>query len=242
MMQNHRDRFNIKWLMITCSLMALTACHDEPPNLKPDGFWVWAGIPMSAVPAAASDLYVYQGQFTQTGGFISRGPQSGVPTPPSTSVRLVYRMHHLVEQGNLLAVHEFFAKRWEKHGVKVVGLQLDFDSPSAKLSTYADYLQKLRAALPQQTELSITGLASWLVDNPSAQQAIQQNVDFVAYQFYVGREPLVQIDAYIGMLKETRQPYYIGVLKDQDRVVIEQQLNRKAAASGFQGYIVFIQK
>lgn len=49
----------------------------------------------------------------------------------------------------------------KKAGVRVTGVQLDYDSPTSKLPEYRQLLERLRAELPQY-EMSITVLPTWL--------------------------------------------------------------------------------
>ncbi|MBX7257939.1 MAG: DUF3142 domain-containing protein [Candidatus Hydrogenedentes bacterium] len=49
----------------------------------------------------------------------------------------------------------------KKGGVRVTGVQLDYDSPTSKLPEYRQLLERLRAELPQ-LEMSITVLPTWL--------------------------------------------------------------------------------
>ncbi|HHO52036.1 MAG TPA: DUF3142 domain-containing protein [Deltaproteobacteria bacterium] len=56
--------------------------------------------------------------------------------------------------------------RWRAAGVDVVGVEIDHDSPSSRLSAYAGFLEELRGSLPASIPLSITALPTWL-DAPS---------------------------------------------------------------------------
>ena len=71
----------------------------------------------------------------------------------------------------------------EHTGVKVAGVQLDFDCPTRQLPKYADLLRDVRKAVASEScALSITALPTWygsrLVDAPLAQ------VDFAVPQYY----------------------------------------------------------
>lgn len=51
---------------------------------------------------------------------------------------------------------------WRAAGVRVDGIEIDFDCPSARLDEYARLLAALKAKLPQDVALSITALPAWI--------------------------------------------------------------------------------
>lgn len=50
---------------------------------------------------------------------------------------------------------------WRAAGVKVVGVEIDHDTATARLADYAAWLRALRPALPGDIRLSITALPTW---------------------------------------------------------------------------------
>lgn len=245
----NRLRVSAIGLFAVIAAATVSCSESEPflPNQTPDAYWVWAGINPAEVPSA-EEWFVYQGQFDDNGNFAQRGPslqsiinaQTASTTP--TQLHLVYRLHTLTPPDYLLSVHEFMVQKYQQAGLNVVGLQLDFDSPSAKLSRYAEYLTIVRSFLPADTIFSATGLATWLVDNPEAQATIHEPLDFIAYQFYQGRTPFAEAARYAQALTAVEHPYRIGVLATQERKAIIQNLSTSNQANGFLGFIVFVQK
>jgi hypothetical protein len=76
------------------------------------------------------------------------------------------------------------AKKAEKEGTQIEGVQLDIDCPTRLLPKYAELLHVIRPKinLSQPWKLSVTGLSSWLGTRGFSKVAGQ--VDFLAPQFY----------------------------------------------------------
>lgn len=51
---------------------------------------------------------------------------------------------------------------WKEAGIKLAGIEIDFDAPTAKLVEYQQLLRTLRQNLPAELKLSITALPDWL--------------------------------------------------------------------------------
>lgn len=68
-------------------------------------------------------------------------------------------------------------KTWRQHGLTPAGLEIDYDSPTARLAGYALFLQRLRPLLPPDLPLSITGLPDWL-NSPDLDRLLEQTDDF----------------------------------------------------------------
>ncbi|WP_395373822.1 DUF3142 domain-containing protein [Marinicella sp. W31] len=203
-------------------------------------YWIWAGIVPADAPAQA-ELLIYQGNFIDAGSE-SRFEHKGIyPSPlDQGAVWLVFRMHELPDQDFLHTVVNQYISRWNQHQVEVKGIQLDFDSPSAKLNTYARYLKDLRTKLPPNVKYSITGLGTWLMDADKQTIAdLHQSVDHVTYQLYVGRKPLKYVEPYLNFLQRLQHPFKIGLLYQYpDRQGIEQLQHNPS----FRGITYFIQK
>ena len=203
-------------------------------------YWIWAGIVPEDAPAQA-DLLIYQGNFIEheTG---NRFEHKGIyPSPlDQEAVWLVFRMHELPNLAFLDGVIDQYITRWNKHRVTVKGIQLDFDSPSAKLSTYANFLKDVRQQLPAQMKYSITGLGTWLMDADKAIIAdLHKSVDHVTYQLYVGREPLINPHRYLSFLQRLQHPFKIGLLYHHPDMKGTEQLQHNPH---YLGMTYFIQK
>lgn len=68
-------------------------------------------------------------------------------------------------------------------GVRLAGLQLDIDCPTAGLGRYAAYLRELRKAMPADAQLSITALLDWFRTG-TAMSDVAGEVDEFVPQFY----------------------------------------------------------
>ena len=53
-------------------------------------------------------------------------------------------------------------REWQKAGITLVGVEIDYDAPTAKLEEYLTLLSKLHQTLPTNIKLSITALPTWL--------------------------------------------------------------------------------
>ncbi|HLV81000.1 MAG TPA: DUF3142 domain-containing protein [Chthonomonadaceae bacterium] len=72
--------------------------------------------------------------------------------------------------------------RAEQAGVKVVGIQIDFDCPTRLLPRYAMLLRQLRHSIAPPTRLSITALPTWFIAGDV--EPVMEAVDFTVPQYY----------------------------------------------------------
>ena len=73
------------------------------------------------------------------------------------------------------------ADAWRRAGLDPKTIEIDYDSPTAHLADYADFLDRLRQAAPPGTAITITALPTWL--DSSALDAVLARVD----------EPVLQV-------------------------------------------------
>ncbi len=109
----------------------------------------------------------------------------------------------------------------ESVGLKVVGLQIDFDCATRSLPKYADLLTRIRAALGRPAlKLSITALPTWYDSGDLG--AVLDAVDFAAPQYYEANlsesltrfAPVSDLQAAArGLAKAERfgKPFYAGL-------------------------------
>ena len=76
-------------------------------------------------------------------------------------IRLDGRLTGLKADAIATAAHDIVGA-WRAAGVNVVGVELDFDCASARLGEYAKLLAAIKAKLPDDANLSITALPSWI--------------------------------------------------------------------------------
>ena len=203
---------------------------------KPPRYWVWAGVATTKAPADAV-LYIYQGVW-QDGAFTHKG---SFPFPcGQKKIHLVYRIQGAFPNPETL-FHLFanHGRQWEGHGITVVGLQIDYDSPSKKLPQYLAFLKQVKALMPPAYQLSITGLGDWLVQgDPEALDEIGQTVDEIIFQMYQHAEHVPGIEVYLSKLKSKNFSYGIGILEGEaSPFPIDDDLSIKY----YQGIIQFIQ-
>src|SRR6185437_7680817 len=135
-------------------------------------FWLWAGVKPQPALDGAKTLYILQGQVAPRSGADEEGvliAQGGaVPHLRRGEVWLDYRAHTL--RWSPAVYREMLARlaRWRAAGDPVVGVQIDFDSGTRHLAEYAAFLRDLRARLPADCRLSITGLLDWSSQGDSA--------------------------------------------------------------------------
>lgn len=248
-----------QWLLIGITLawslilliIAWSILPKQSPAPRQHHHWLWAGLLPNELPptvlsrALPTRLYIYQGNIERANNhyfFVSKGIQ---PSPLPTginSIVLVLRMHHLPTPDSLIDVYQQRKAHWAEHSVSVVGLQLDYDSPSAKLSAYARHLRAVREklhAVHPNAEFSITGLGSWMVDTDSETlTSLHSSVDFVAYQLYRHRTPIKHLGRYLTKLENLSHPFRTGLLSQQTLPE-----NTKLATNGYWlGHLYFHQK
>ena len=107
----------------------------------------------------------------------------------------------------------------EEHA-RVVGLQIDIDVPTRLLGRYEKTLSTLQPSAETGTQLSITGLPSWM---ESAQlRSTLAPVDFWIPQFYGAEIPersdqlipissVESISRYVNQARELHKPFYAGL-------------------------------
>ncbi len=203
-------------------------------------YWIWAGITPADAPADA-ELIIYQGNFVVESERLMFEHKGIYPSPlTADGMQLVFRLHELRDPDYMVLTIERYMAEWQKHGVKTKGIQLDFDSPSAKLSEYAHFLNQIRTSLSKELQFSITGLGTWMMDaDASTLKQLHQQVDVVTYQLYVGRQPVRYPQQYLNFLNRLNEPFKVGLLYSQPPLPGLKKLESNTA---FKGFSYFIQK
>jgi len=182
-----------------------------------EAYWIWAGIPSNAAPAAAQH-YVYQGN-CKPGPTLIFEKKGLYPFPMQTKgLFLAYRMKSLaVDTKGLASLFEAQKSDWERHKVPILGIQIDFDSPSAKLADYLIFLKELRVKLPKGQKLSITGLGDWILSAPSdSLEELSGGVDEVVFQMYQGTKNFKNANIFVDALEKKKLPFKIGLIAGQE--------------------------
>ena len=228
-------------LVMALALIAAPAAAGAVRAEDYDAFWLWAGVKPQPVLAGAHTLYILQGQVAplsakdDTGRLVAQG--GAVPHLRGPQIWLDYRAHTL--RWSPAVVGEILARlaRWRAAGDPVVGLQIDFDSGTRHLADYAAFLRDLRARLPPDCRLSITGLLDWSSQGDSAAlDALGGVVDEVVLQTYQGRRTIPGYQAYLARLSRMTLPFRIGLVEGGDWTAPPDL----AANPWFRGYVVFL--
>lgn len=204
-------------------------------------YWLWAGLTQSDAPAG-SELYVYQGDIKVANGKLEYKRAGLYPHPiKSKKLYLVYRLEEGLPSAE--AVVSIFLKAlqtWERHGVSITGLQLDYDSPTSKLLIYNDFLKEVRGHLPRTYALSITALGDWAIyGDKKIMKSIISQVDEVIFQLYWGRKAHANIEYYLNALKKYPYPFRVGLLYSD---VSKNYLDTLKKNTNYRGVVYFIQK
>jgi len=182
-------------IAINFVLFALVACHKTPADFSHDAYiWqrVWTPAVTQAMHDGAADIRqwrVLAAQTDRAGRLQMFHPDISALVSSGKPVVLVVRIDGQLIQWNealLLADTLALWKRWQGHGIRLAGLEIDHDGGTARLPAYAHYLAALRSSLPG-VRLSITALPTWLHSPDLA--AVLAQVDESVLQVHAVRNP-----------------------------------------------------
>jgi hypothetical protein len=210
-----------------------------------DAFWLWAGVAPQPVLSRARSLYLLRGQVSaprNRAGPVRLVAQGGStphlrPRAGGAEAWIVYRAHTLDWPPEIYARVLDDLARWRAADNPVVGVQIDFDARTRHLDQYAAFLRDLRARLPTEDRLSITGLLDWSSQgDPAALDALSSVVDEVVLQTYQGRHTIPGYETYLARLARMKTPFKIGLVEGGDWTPPP----NLAANPRFRGYVVFL--
>ena len=231
-------------VLIACWLAATLVAPASAQIVRAedyDAFWLWAGVTPQPLLAKAKSLYILQGQVGARRGdpdgvrLIAQGGAAG-PVRQG-EVWLAYRAHTLRWTPDIYVKILARVARWRAAGAPVAGVQIDFDARTAHLDEYAEFLRDVRAHLPAEDRLSITGLLDWgAARDPADLNALGGEVDEMVIQTYQGRRTIPGYGAYLSRLDRLRFPFKIGLIQGGDwRAPADLAVN-----PWFRGYVVFL--
>jgi hypothetical protein len=206
-----------------------------------DAFWLWAGVGAQPVLRAAHTVYVLQGQIESSpyddAGVRIIAQGTAAPVSANTDVWLVYRAHTLHWSPRIRQVVLAQRARWLASGRRVIGIQIDFDARTRHLDEYLSFLRDVRAWLPPESRLSITGLLDWSsrIDAEQINQ-LKQTVDEVVVQTYQRRSTIPDYAAYLPRVARLQVPFRIGLAQGGEW----DAPSYLAANPWFRGYVVFL--
>ncbi len=202
-----------------------------------DAFWLWAGVTPQPALKHARTIYVLQGEIREAHKARLVALRPGTPDVRHAELWIVYRTETLDWGDDIVPQIRADLARWRAAGNKVAGVQIDFDAATKGLSGYIRFLKKLRAQLPRDARLGITGLLDWSSQGDSADlNALAGVIDEVVLQSYQGRHTVPGYQAYLASLSRLNMPYKIGLV----------QHGKWNAPPGlisdpdFKGYVVFL--
>jgi hypothetical protein len=228
-------------ILAVALLLGAVPARAEPVSAGDyDAFWLWGGVTPQPVLAQARTLYLLQGlvdapRHGEDARLVAEG--GDVPRLDHGEAWLVYRAHTLAWTPRIYAQILARMDRWRAAGDPVAGVQIDFDARTRHLERYAAFLKDLRARLPADCRLSITGLLDWSSQgDPDALAQLAGVVDEVVLQTYQGRRTIPGYAAYVARLDRMKLPFRIGLVQGGDW----RAPPGLATNPWFRGYVVFL--
>ena len=227
-----------KFAVGSLALLSFTCAGARAESVEAghyDAFFLWAGVHPSPELAHARELFLLAAEvrLTAHAGLISQ--RAAIPKLDNVPVWVALRVETLEWTENIYSGVLQILKSWRAAGNTVVGLQLDFDSGTKRLEHYGAFLADLRARLPAEFKLGITGLLDWS-GNAAGLAALKGVVDEVVLQIYQGRRVIANYQTYVSRLAQMPVPFRIGLLQGgewHDPVGLRDNPN-------FKGFVVFL--
>jgi hypothetical protein len=238
----HAQHYGSVLILIFCSLgFALSACQRQsaPPvdASQYDAYWLWAGVKSQPVLDSAKTIYILEGEIRRSDNPRIARLRPGTPRVKHADVWLVYRVETLKWGPDIIEQIKADIIRWRKAGSRAVGVQIDFDAATQGLEGYTTFLKMLRAQLPTDSKLGITGLMDWSSRaDPGGLKAIVPIVDEIIIQTYQGRKTIPGYAAYLRQLDGLDIPYKLGLVQ-QGEWTPPSALKHDPY---FKGYVVFL--
>ncbi len=227
-------------LMATAAAIANSHRKPRPWQIHevPITFWAWRSQAPSQkdVRAAletshARALFLRAGQIDYQDKKLRRIRAVKGSLPTGIDLHLVYNgTRSLLSQLEAVGAEELAVtiaeafrediSRADHEHASVIGLQIDIDVPTRLLSRYEKTLKALRGQLKPGTQLSITGLPTWMQSSELPSTVAQ--VDFWVPQFYGAEIPervdqIIPIsspqylDRFVDSARALHKPFYAGL-------------------------------
>ena len=203
-------------------------------------FWLWSGVHLPPALPNVQDVYLHQGEVLVRQGRAVLVP-AGLPVTRLRIPRLwiTLRLETIDISDALIDGMIRQVSRWRRAGNQVVGLQIDFDAATRRLSDYGDFLQRVRARLPAGMALGVTGLLDW-AQTGSVAQLNRLPVDELVVQTYQGRTTVAGYDRYLSALSGLQIPFRVGIVQGGEwSDAAEKALS---TSPWFTGMVVFVVK
>ena len=203
-------------------------------------YWLWAGVPHRPELAHAKTIYLLQGEIAPgpSGGAYVKYQGGAQPGPHGPALWLVYRVRTLDWSPGILSSINRRLELWRPHAGELKGVQLDFDASTAHLADYARFLREVRASLPPDCKLSVTGLMDWASQaRPEDLDQLSGAVDELIFQTYRGRKTVNDIEAYLKRVDRLHIAFKLGLAEGAEWV----SPNNVQKNPYFKGYVIFLQ-
>lgn len=227
-------------LLVIYLCSTVLSCLANVNAAQYDSFWLWSGIKSQPVLEKAKSIYVLQGQIITNYHGNSHFIKQGNPITPraNQTLWLVYRAHTLNWSDSIFNTLSKQLISWQVRGIKITGIQIDFDVPTHQLDGYISFLKNFRQWLPSQYKLSITGLLDWGSNaNIATINQLDNIVDEVVFQTYQGKQTIPNYQQYLNKIQYSKIPFKIGLIQ-QGEWQAPPYLNTNTY---FKGYIIFLQ-
>jgi hypothetical protein len=203
---------------IALAALLLASCERRPeaPRVSAEtaeAVFVWPGV-HPAPTIKARTVYLLDGEVRRDGAARLHRLRMGPPRLPGRSLWLVVRSERLDWTGATRAAILADIAKWRAAGNAVEGLQVDFDASTRGLANYAAFLKDLRARLPGNVRLSITGLLDWSANgDPEGLAQLAGIVDEVVIQTYQARSTIPGYEAYFARLGNFPIPFRVALVE-----------------------------
>ncbi|WP_120498614.1 DUF3142 domain-containing protein [Kiloniella sp. EL199] len=193
--------------------------------------WVWAGqslndrdqnqqkfidsCEMLELACQKGEIRVLVRSWGHENGQKSTPHHSPKSFPDTEKIILTYRMEKQVSNREIVAFINRDINIWKRAGRNIVGVEIDYDSPSSKLDDYRDWLQAVTKQMPEDVSISITGLPTWYEDNRQAAKKLAVVVAEVSLMFYRQKQTPIT-DHLLDAIKGVNNIRY-GFLCNDDR-------------------------
>jgi hypothetical protein len=228
--------------LVIISISLVSIFYGKPRawavNEVPVAFWAWrtqspadADLREAIEKTKAETVFLRAGQFDYQNGKLLRIRPLAGSFPKGIKLHLVYNTTRaLLDQldsveaktlaGEIARTYQSDSERARSDGADLSGLQLDIDFPTRLLPHYENILKALRNYLPRDTQLSITGLPTWM-ESP-ALSSVLRYVDFWIPQFYGDEiaqryEQVIPISSpasinhFVNKARALDRPFYAGL-------------------------------
>lgn len=219
------------------ALLPVPIARDRGVPPAYDAVWLWAGVRAQPALATAKRLYLLQGQIEASDPVRYVAQRASIPRLGNREVWMVVRVETLAWSPAIYEQLLAALGRWRAAGNRVVGVQIDFDARTRHLEDYAAFLRGLRARLPRDCRLGITGLLDWSANgDPKGLDALAGVVDEAVLQIYQGDHVIPGYQKYLAKLGRLKLPFRIGLLQGGEW----QPTPELEANPWFRGYVTFL--